>query len=460
MHTKDTRDTPTYREILRARQPRRHLLRNGFVLVGLALFVTAAALAVVAPPETPVTYQAYERLSLPEPFPQPLGYQQPSSAPFVSETQIRRGDTLAALLQRLHVHEDGLQSFLVHDATARSVYKLYPGRTVQAALDTEGRLVWLRYNHTPSSTDDGVSVAKWLEVTPDGDNGFIAEERSQAADVQTRVAEGYITSSLFGATDKAGIPDAITMQMANILASKIDFMRDLRKDDSFRVVYEAHSHDGNVSGAGRILALEFKNRDKIYEAVWFSPEGNQKGSYYDFDGRSLKGAFLRTALKFSRISSTFGMRKHPIHGRWTGHKGVDYAAPTGTPIHATADGTVEFVGTQKGYGKTIILKHHGDYTTLYAHQSRFAKGLKKGQKVSQGDLIGYVGSTGWATGPHLHYEFRVAKKPIDPLSVDLPVARALEGPERQSFNQVVAQYRDHIQLIARSQEQNPLLASR
>lgn len=459
MHSKGTSDTPSYRELLRARQKNRHFLRNGFVLVGLALFATAAALAVVKPPEMPVTYQAQQRLPLPDPFPQPLGHEQTQPAPFVSETQIRRGDTLAALLQRLRVHEAGLQQFLVQDKAARSIYKLYPGRTVQAALDAEGRLVSLRYNHTPATSDNGVSVAKWLEVTPDGNGGFVATEQTQAADVQIRVAEGRIDSSLFGATDKAGIPDAITMQMADILASKIDFMKDLRKGDAFRIIYEAHSHDGRESGAGRILALEFNNRDKAYEAVWFQPEDGT-GSYYDFDGRSLKGAFLRTALKFSRISSTFGMRKHPIHGRWTGHKGVDYAAPSGTPIHATADGTVEFVGTQRGYGNTVILKHHGKHTTLYAHQSRFAKGLKKGMKVAQGDLIGYVGSTGWATGPHLHYEFRVAGKPVDPLSVDLPVARALEGEQRQAFEQTIAQYREQIQLIAELQEEGTQLASR
>lgn len=459
MHNKGTQDAPTYRDILRARQKNRHFFRNGFVLVALALFATAAALAVVKPPELPATYQAHERLQLPEPFPEPLGGQSTSStAPFISETQIRRGDTLAVLLQRLQVHENGLQQFLVHNEAARSIYKLYPGRTIQAALDTEGNLVWLRYNHTPSSTENGISVAKWLEINPDGDGGFIAQEHSQAADVQVRIAEGRIESSLFGATDRAGIPDAITMQMANILASRIDFMRDLRKDDTFRIVYETHSHGGIENGAGRILAVEFNNRGKAHEAVWFAPD-DSSGSYYDFEGRSLRGAFLRTALKFSRISSTFGKRKHPIHGNWRTHNGVDYAAPTGTPIHATADGTVEFIGTQRGYGKTIILQHHGKYSTLYAHQSRFAKGLKKGAKVSQGDLIGYVGATGWATGPHLHYEFRISNKPVDPLSVDLPVARALEGPDRDAFNQIVAQYRDHIQLVAQLQEEGTSLVN-
>lgn len=461
MHSNGTTNIPTYRKLLKARQKNRHFLRNGVVLVALALFATAAALAVVKPSDLPDTYQTTQPLLLPDPFPDPLGQAETgvgTSAPFVSETQIRRGDTLAALLQRLQVHEDGLQSFLVQNPEARSIYKLYPGRTVQAALDAEGHLVWLRYNHTPSSREDGVSVAKWLEVVPDPKAGFVATEQTRATEVQIRAAEGRIDSSLFAATDKAGIPDAITMQMADILASKIDFMKNLQKGDAFRVIYEAHSHDGRDSAAGRILALEFSNRDNSYSAVWYEPK-DSSGGYYDFDGRSLKGAFLRTALKFSRISSTFGMRKHPIHGRWTGHKGVDYAARAGTPIHATADGTVQFVGQQRGYGNTIIIKHHGEYSTLYAHQSRFAKGITKGKRVSQGDLIGYVGSTGWATGPHLHYEFRIAGKPVDPLSVELPVARALEGTDRQQFQDTVARYREHIQLIARLQEEGTHLAS-
>src|SRR5690606_13377038 len=227
----------------------------------------------------------------------------------------------------------------------------------------------------------------------------------------------------------------------------------------FRIIYETYSHQGHDVGAGRILALEFQNRDKTYEAVWFAPQG-ESGSYYDFSGASLKGAFLRTALKFTRISSTFGMRKHPVHGVWRGHKGVDYAAPSGTPIHATADGVVEFKGRQNGYGNTIILKHHNGYSTLYAHQSRYAKGLTKGDKVSQGQLIGYVGSTGWATGPHLHYEFRVNNKPIDPLSVDLPVARTLDKSQRKAFDQTVAQYQDHMQFLASMQEDDLQVAGR
>ncbi len=448
MFNKGTPGTPSYRDTLRAHRKPHHFIRNGLVFVALGLFAGAAALAVVQPTEAPAIYQAHQSLSLPIPFPQmPVN----AEARFVSETQIRRGDTLAALLQRLRVQEKGLQQFLVQDKSARSIYKLYPGRTVQAAVDAEGNLIWLRYNHTPGAKEKSGIVSKWLEVSSNGEGTFEATEHSRPADVQVRIAESEIKSSLFGATDEADIPDAITMQMTEILGSKIDFLQDLRQGDRFRIIYESYSHEGREIGAGKILALEFINKGKAYEAVWYAPD-QSSGSYYDFEGSSLKGAFLRTALKFSRISSTFGMRKHPVHGGWRGHKGVDYAAASGTPIHATADGVVEFIGKQNGYGNTIILKHHDKFSTLYAHQRSFAKGLKKGDKVSQGELIGYVGSTGWATGPHLHYEFRVNNKQIDPLSVDLPVARKLDSNQRKAFDRTVAQYREHIHFLANLQD--------
>ncbi|NYT84053.1 M23 family metallopeptidase [Pollutimonas harenae] len=455
MFKKGTPATPSYRAIVRSHRSH-HFFRNGLAVVALGLFATAAALAVVQPPEVPVVYEARQTLDLPSPFPQA---QNNFSAPFIGQTLIRAGDTLAVLLQRLHVQEPGLLPFLIQNKNARSIYKLYPGRNLQAALDQDGNLAWLRYHHTPYAVEQGKPVSRWLEITPSDDGGFNATEHTEAASTQIRMAEGVIRNSLFGATDAANIPDAITMQMTEILGSKIDFIRDLRSDDRFRIVYETYSHNGHDVGSGRILALDFRNRDKTYEAVWFAPEG-QTGSYYDFDGASLKGAFLRSALKFTRISSTFGMRKHPVHGVWRGHKGVDYAAQSGTPIHATADGVVEFKGKQRGYGNTIILKHHNGYSTLYAHQSRYAKGLKKGDKVSQGQLIGYVGSTGWATGPHLHYEFRVNNKPIDPLSVDLPVARTLDKSQRKAFDKTIALYQDHMNFLASMHSDDLQVAAR
>jgi Membrane proteins related to metalloendopeptidases len=443
MSEKGISETPSMRLVARAHRKPFHFFRKGLMMLALGLFGTAGALAVVQPPEKPLVYTEHSVLPLPEIAILPEGSK---SDPFISETVIRRGDTLAAVLQRLHVQEPGLQAFLVQEPAARSIYKLYPGRVVRAALDHEGRLVSLRYDHTPGTKSQGQFVSRWLEVTPDGQGGFLAAEQEKAADTQIRIAEGEITSSLFGATDAAGIPDHITMQMVEILGSKIDFLQDLRKGDRFRIVYETYSSEGRDVGAGRVLALEFMNREKTYDAVWFAPE-NGSGGYYDFEGRSLRGAFLRNALKFTRISSTFGGRRHPVHGGWRQHKGVDYAAPTGTPIHATADGVVKFVGWQNGYGNTIVLEHHNNITTLYAHQTGFAKGITKGMRVSQGTLLGYVGSTGWATGPHLHYEFRVNDKPVDPLSLDLPVARTLDAGERKQFDTVIAQYKEHIQLL-------------
>ncbi|MDX3893812.1 M23 family metallopeptidase [Pusillimonas sp.] len=436
---------------------RHHYVTGGLATIALGLFVAAAALAVVKPSsqiDLPAITETSRSLALPSPFPEASAK---FSSPFIDETRIKPGDTVSALLQRLDVDESGLLAFLTHDKSARSIYKLYPGRTVQAALDEAGQLVWLRYYHTPASSQGGKPLSQWLEVRPDGSGGFEAAEQSEQAHTHVRVAEGEIESSLFGATDKADIPDSITLQMAEILSSKIDFMRDLRKGDRFRVVYETHNAQGSDVGSGRILALQFINRDKSYDAVWFKPS-DASGGYYDFDGRSMRGAFLRSALKFTRVSSTFGGRKHPIHGTYRNHKGVDYAAPAGTPIHATADGTVSFIGAQRGYGNVVILQHHGKYSTLYAHQRGFAKGLKKGSKVEQGQLIGYVGSTGWATGPHLHYEFRIGNQHVDPLSVDLPIARTLEGPDRKAFETALAGYKQQIDMLAALQEDQIQLA--
>ncbi len=429
------------------------LVRRTLVVSALGLFAAAAALGMVQQPdrtELPPLRLINSELPL-EPGQMQVSASAP--APYISETRIRSGDTLASVLRRLDLDDSKLRGFLTHDASARSIYRLYPGRSVQAATDEHGNLVWLRYIHTPGNEVDGQVYTKMLYVQPEGE-GFKAEEITENTDLQIRVAVGTIRSSLFAATDAAGIPDSITLQMADILGAKIDFLRDLRQGDQFRVVYEVRSHDGRYAGAGRLLAVEFINNDKVYNAVWFSAD-NKSGSYYDFDGTSLRGAFLRTALKFTRISSTFGMRMHPIHRTWTGHKGVDYAAPSGTPIHSTADGTVEFAGWQNGYGNVVIVKHHGKYSTLYAHQSRIRPGLKKGDKIAQGDLIGYVGATGWATGPHLHYEFRINNQPVDPLSVDLPVARKLEPAEARAFAKTVAPFKQQIQLLTDFQQTLP-----
>lgn len=429
------------------------IVTKTLLVLAFGLFAGAAAIAVVEPTEEPTIFQATQALELPAGV-TPLGLK--NTEPYIQETRIRRGDTLAALLQRLQVTAPGLQAFLTHDKNARSIYKLYPGRSLQVALTDDNDLLWLRYHHTPTDNDKGQAVSKWLEVRPDGQGSYIATEQSMATSTHIQMAEGTINSSLFGATDAANIPDSIALQIPEILSSKMDFMKDLRKGDRFRLVYETHSYNGQQVGAGKILALEFENQGKTHDALWFTPDG-QSGSYYDFTGQSSQGTFLRNALKFTRISSTFGGRRHPIHGNWRNHNGVDYAAPTGTPIHATGDGVVTFIGNQNGYGKTIVIEHHSGFSTLYAHQSKFAAGLKRGDTVSQGQLIGHVGSTGWATGPHLHYEFRINNKPVDPLSVELPVARVLDAKQQAAFKATALQYRSQLALLKGLDQ--PLVAS-
>lgn len=425
------------------------LLRRTLIAGAIGFFAAAAALGMVPKNDPPPPVQ--HLITRPVPLkPGDIQVGNVGSAPFVSETRIRRGDTLAAVLQRLDAYDPDLLAFLTRDADARSIYKLYPGRTVRAATDSEGNLAWLRYVHTPDAKDEDpaqAGVARVLVVEADGQGGYTAQERAESTTTRTNLAAGVIRSSLFAATDEAGIPDAITLQIADILGSKIDFLHDLRRGDRFRVVYETRTHEGRYAGAGRVLAVQFVNDGKSYSAVWFNPDSGA-GAYYDFDGNSLRGAFLRTALKFTRISSTFGMRLHPLHKIWTGHSGVDYAAPSGTPIHATADGVVQYAGWQNGYGNVVILKHYGKYSTVYAHQSHIADGLGKGDTVSQGQVIGYVGATGWATGPHLHYEFRVDNRPVDPLSVDLPVAHPLAPGERTAFLKTLAPYREQIRMLA------------
>jgi len=351
---------------------------------------------------------------------------------YISETRVRSGDTLASIMGRLSLSEPGLISFISHNKQALSAHKLYPGRTVVAALDQSGGMLWVRYYHTPGEEQKGTTITRYLEISKDATSEFEAREAFESTETQTHVAVGTIESSLFAATDLAGVPDAITSQIAEVLGGKIDFARDMRRGDQFRVIYETRTHRGRPAGAGRVLAVEFINKGVAFNATWFSVDG-QSGGYYDKDGVSLRGTFLRSAIKFSRISSTFGMRKHPIAKEWRKHAGVDFAAPTGTPIMATADGTVDFIGWQNGYGKIIVLRHGNNIITMFAHQSRFAKNLKKSEQVSQGDIIGYVGTTGWSTGAHLHYEMRIAGRPVNPFSASLPAAEPLKGSEKVAF---------------------------
>ena len=350
-----------------------------------------------------------------------------SAQTFWREERIQRGETQATLLSRLGVEDDAAVNYLRTTRDARSLFQLVPGRAVSAETTTEGRLVTLRY----------LNGNTLLTVKRDGD-AFSANE--QGAELETRVisAAGEIRSSLFAATDRLNVPDAITLQMVEVFSTDIDFHKDLRRNDSFSLVYEMHYDRGEPVRSGRLLSAEFVNQGKTLNVVWFAPKDGE-GSYYTLDGKNIRKAFLRSPLEFSRITSGFtAARYHPILQTWRAHTGVDFAAPMGARIKATADGVVEFAGVQGGYGNVVILRHQTKFTTLYAHMAGFASGIHKGARVQQGDVIGTVGMTGLTTGPHVHYEFRVDNVHRDPLSVEVPVAFPIAPEHKQQFLQAAA----------------------
>lgn len=351
---------------------------------------------------------------------------------YISEERVRPGDTLATLMNRLGVDDNAAATFMKSDPAARQVLRLKAGKRVQVQTTENGELQWLSTT-VVEGRDDPV---KTILIKREGE-GFKTSESSAVPETRIEMRTAEIKSSLFAATDAARIPDPIAMQIVNMFATNIDFASDLRRGDRFNVVYETYWQGGEYIRAGRVLAAEFHNDGNHYQSVWFDdPGASHGGGYYGFDGRSLKKAFLKSPLEFSRISSGFSVRRHPISGRWKAHKGVDFAAPTGTPIRASGNGVIDFIGIKGGYGNAIVIKHWSNYSTLYAHMSRFAKGIRKGTKVSQGEVIGHVGSTGWSTGPHLHYEFRVNNVPRNPLSIDVPNAHPLTGAELKRFRLV------------------------
>jgi murein DD-endopeptidase MepM/ murein hydrolase activator NlpD len=342
---------------------------------------------------------------------------------FWREERIQRGDTIASLMSRLNVNDRDALNFLRSSQEATMLYQLKPGRTIRATVTESGELLSLRYVN---------GDATMLQVDRAGDT-FRATEKPAPLEQHVVMQSGEIRSSLFAATDAINMPDSVAVQLADIFSSDIDFHQDLRKGDTFTVVYEILYNNGMPVKSGRILAAEFVNQQKPYRAVYFqSPEG--RGGYYTPEGKNLRKAFLRSPLEFSRISSGFtNARFHPVLKTWRAHKGIDYAAAMGTRVKATSDGTVAFVGKQGGYGNLIVLQNQGNYSTAYGHLSGFAKGLRRGAHVNQGDVIGFVGMSGLATGPHLHYEFRVAGVQRNPLSVDLPTAFPIAAKYRQLF---------------------------
>ncbi|GAB5604403.1 peptidoglycan DD-metalloendopeptidase family protein [Sideroxyarcus sp. TK5] len=351
--------------------------------------------------------------------------QSPTASVFWRNDRVQRGDTVSELLRRVNVQDPAADEFLRRAPSTRSFRQLRVGKSFLVETDDAHNLLALRY-----TDNDGNQV----RILKDGENFRVTE---QAAETERRVfvQTGEISSSLYAATDEAGLPDSIANQMAEIFGGDIDFHRDLRRHDKFSVIYEMNYANGESTHNGRILAAEFINHGRTFRAFYFQ-NSSHGGDYFSPEGKSMRKAFLRSPIEFSRVSSGFSRsRFHPVLNKWRAHKGVDYAAPIGTKVRATADGVVSFIGQRGGYGNVVMLQHQGHYQTVYGHLSRFAASLRRGQRVGQGEIIGYVGKTGLASGPHLHYEFKVSGIQRDPLKIALPDGKPISEVQRTAFTE-------------------------
>ncbi len=398
---------------------------SGAFVGGLACFgIAAFGIAPLAPDAARLPQRVLlEPLSLPD-----LAQQMDALAEHrleLSRSEVTRlGDTIDSVLRRLGIDDPQAAAFMRGDKLARRIIEGRGGRMVQARAGADGQLVDLvarfpadeqastHFSRLTISRNDAGQWSTRLEVAP--------------LDATTLLGSGSIRTTLFAATDESRIPDGVATQMAEMFSGDIDFHRELRKGDTFAVVYESLTADGEpitwAPATGRVVAAEFFNGGRAHAAVWYRGSDG-KGGYFDFDGRSTRGAFLANPLEFSRVTSGFSMRMHPIHQTWRQHLGVDYAAPTGTPVRSVGDGEVEFAGWQNGYGNVVKIDHGNERQTTYAHLSRID--VREGARIEQGDRIGAVGATGWATGPHLHFEFRIAGEHQDPQRLAKAASEAL-----------------------------------
>lgn len=346
-------------------------------------------------------------------------------AVFWFKEYVRRDDTISTILSRLNIRNPAAIQFVQQNLLSSDTTKLLkPGHAFEASVDSNGNLISLDYQYDHS---------EFLRISATSDNDYVAEKQYRQLEARPILKSAVIENSLFAATDNANIPDEIAIQIVNILEGEIDFHQDLRRHDTFNVIYEAFYDQGALVQLGEVLAVEFVNDGKTYRAIGHKDAAN-KMQYYTPEGNSMHKSFLRSPLEFSRITSGFSLgRFHPILQRMRAHKGVDMAAPIGTGIKAAGDAVVDFVGEKSGYGNVVVLKHNNGISTVYGHLSRFASGLHRGDKVGQGEIIGYVGMSGLATGPHLHYEFLLNGEHRDPMKVALPKATPISLSEKPAF---------------------------
>ena len=357
------------------------------------------------------------------------------------EYKVRKGDSMALIFSRAGESAKTLHNIINSGAAARQLAHLQIGQTVAFGYSADRELQQLKFS--PKKTEQLVVSLQ--------DGSWHPEVISENVETRIEHATATITDSLFLSGSKAGLSDNTIMKLAGIFGWDIDFALDIRKGDQFTVIYEGRYLDGERLSDGEIIAAEFINQGKSYQAIRYT-DAEDDTQYYSPEGRSMRKAFLRTPVKFSRISSKFTKKRwHPVLKKWRSHRGVDYAAPRGTPVKATSNGKIAFKGRKGGYGNAIFVQHGKKYTTVYGHLNGYAKGMRKGKKVKQGQIIGYVGSTGLATGPHLHYELRVNGAHRNPLTIKLPKAESLAKQYMDDFKQQAQPLLTQLALINASQ---------
>ena len=363
---------------------------------------------------------------------------------------ITRGtDTAESLLRRLGLVDSVAAAFIRKTPEVRQALLNRSGRNVSVEANEQQQLLTLTTRWLKSDND---SQFQRMVITRNDNNQFSVRTDSAPLTASVRMTGGTVASSLYAASDEARLPDNVTRQLADVFSGQIDFHRALRKGAIFSVVYETLEAEGEPLRAGRLLSAEITNDKKTYDAVWFQEPG-QKGAYYTMSGDSLRRAFLASPMPYSRRTSGFGMREHPIFHTQRAHLGVDYAAPTGTPVISVADGVVVESGFSGGFGNMVVVQHNARQSTVYAHLSKIA--VRKGQAIKQGDNLGAVGATGWATGPHLHFEFRINGRHVDPLTLaqqgsSEPISAAL----RPQFNKRAEYARTQLMAAAQMRQGN------
>ncbi|MEE4361842.1 MAG: peptidoglycan DD-metalloendopeptidase family protein [Pseudomonadales bacterium] len=417
--------------------PRRHLQAAGafsvLFLIALILLpdrdhrahaeasIEVAATPAASPPEAPIVADAAAPTA---PAPEATAETVAAASPWQQVT-VRSGDSLARIFDRQGLPARDLAAVLESDEAAERLKRIHPGELLEYRTDDDGRLLALRYAFS--------RLESMTAQRPEATAGFETRQVLREPERRSVLREAEIDSSLFLAAARIGLDDRLAMEVANIFQWDVDFVLDIRKGDRFQLLYEELWLDGERIGHGDVLAAEFVNQGDRYQAVRFVDEDGH-GSYYTPDGDSMRKAFLRAPVQFTRVSSNFNLsRKHPLWNTARPHRGIDYAAPTGTPIVAAGDGKVVTVTSNAASGKFVVIQHGEQYQTKYLHMSRFARGIRAGKRVHQGEVIGYVGSTGWATGPHLHYEFLVSGVHRNPRTVPLPKALPIPEQERERF---------------------------